>query len=840
MPMRTFFLILFTLVFKLSFSQDVSQLLEEYIDTYHTEKIYIHHDKPNYTIGETIWCKVYLVDGITHQFFEAQPIVYVDWINPNGEILKTFFLKIKKGVAELDIKILDTAPAGIYTLRAYTLYQKNFEEAFLFQKEIPITDFFKNEKPIRPKATDYSIQFFPEGGDLVEGLKSKVTFKAIDNSGKSIVFEGQILDKAKKIIAPIKTLYEGMGYFSFTPEKGQTYTAEVEYEGRKKSFPLPKALTEGYVMKVDTRPKAHVKINLSANTSQLLEGCEIIGHIRGQVFFNQPLENKSTLSISIIKETLPTGLLHFTLFDSQKRPVGERLVFNKNQRNEIEVTIDLVEQVIKERAVLDLSIATSQPANYSFSVYNKDLISESLEGLTIENYLLLQSDLKGRINNINQYFLKDNIRTRTLLDLLLMTHGWRRFNWQQILDKKQIAITYPTEESFSIAGKIKKENKNKAVKANVYLSVLEEENFIFSSATTNENGLFLFDGFMFTDTLDLLIQAEKYSSKNAKKLKEGTIKRIGNKYVDVELINLQELTFNKDISIPLATKQENALDDYIKRMASIKGVEIIDSSLWTIELDAVTVSKKRLPYRQQRYLKVQDKYKEKGIFYFPSTTKYFAEDLFQYTSHFIDVFDLIKTAIPGARVSGPQGNRQVFIGTDNARVGVSQGDRQSLIGTDNTGAVDFALNGIIVSSSYLNNIPAVGVDVIEVMSGIKAEAVYGKPLVVVILTKEGIEYEKAIADAQNIGMQQIQHPGFYQAKTFYSPSYELGLTVNKDADNRSTLYWHPSISTTKTAEKFRFYTGDIPGNYLIWVEGITESGIPFTANTSFVVEKRND
>jgi len=72
-------------------------LLDDYLQNFHTEKVYVSHDKPSYAPGETIWCKVFMLDGTTHQPFAATPVVYADWISPSGTILNTFTLQIKNG-----------------------------------------------------------------------------------------------------------------------------------------------------------------------------------------------------------------------------------------------------------------------------------------------------------------------------------------------------------------------------------------------------------------------------------------------------------------------------------------------------------------------------------------------------------------------------------------------------------------------------------------------------------------------------------------------------------------------------------------------------------------------
>lgn len=820
--------LLFLICTEKNTAQSPTDLLSNYLNSFHSEKIYISHNQPYYATGETIWCKVFLVDGRSHKSFNAKPLIYVDWINPKGEIIKTYTLQVNDGTAALDIPTERIDPIGNYTLRAYTLYQKNFEEVYLFQKEIQLTDRKEKETEKEKNIQDFTIQFFPEGGDLVANLANKIAFKAQDDTQKNIAISGKILKENGEKVADLKTLNEGMGFFNLLPKANEKYIAEINFNNQKKTFELPKTLSRGHLLKVNTRHNELVIINLSSNTKSLLKSCRLVGHLRGSVFFDQSFEEKATLTLSLNKEDLPTGLLHFTLFDSQNRPVSERLVFNKNKREKVSVNLNLKDTVFVKRALVEGGIKVEQnkkisTANLSLSVFNADLLAANLNGLTIENYLLLQSDLKGRIVNINQYFEKDDAKTRTLLDLLLLTHGWRKFTWQQILDKEQPDLIYPTEESFSLSGQIKKFGKDKPVKSNVFVNVLNQNDFSFSNVTTGEDGLFFFDGFTFEDTTDILIQANIYNERKAQKVKEGTLKRVGNKDVDITLFQLQELAFNNTYTLKPSSYKPKTLQKYIKEIAAINGEEEITESLWTLDLDAVTVKEKKLSYRQIRWNDLEEKYKKKGMFYFNSTDKFFTEDLFKYTPKFIDIFDLLVTAIPGARWSGPQGGKQVFLNP----IGSSKGPGEAV----------FAVDGVLTSSSQLNAILPEEVESIELITGLRADAIYNRPAVIVVLLKESAERTKAVLDAQNIGMVQQQHPGFYQAKAFYSPVYETKNPDKSLPDNRTTLFWNADLKINNQAESFQFYTGDIIGNYLLYIEGITDTGMPFIAKKMIRVEE---
>ncbi|MEM1123217.1 MAG: hypothetical protein AAGJ18_22440, partial [Bacteroidota bacterium] len=780
-----------------SIGQHLEELLSTYLSSFPSEKIYIGHDKPTYTVGETLWCKVYLLNGITHQPLVDQPIVYVDWIDPNGVISTTYYLKIEDGTAKLDIPIELTAKAGNYTLRAYTLYQKNFDPAYIFQKEIVVSDFFVNSSSPKVSATDYDVQFFPEGGNLVVGHTTKVAFKALNAKGESINPAGVVYETNGQQIATVKTIHEGMGFFNLKPKPATSYLVKTTYQNQEKVFSLPKPLRIGASVNFNTRAAEKISISLASNAPTLLQHYQLIGHLRGQIFYSQIFDRQSTVNLVMERDNLPTGLLTFTLFDAKKRPVSERLIFNKNTSEKVAVKVALPKTDFEKRSLVSGSIQTQLSdtliaSKLSFSVYNASMIPTELRGLTIENYLQLQSDLKGRIANIQQYFASDDTKTRTLLDLLLMTHGWRRFTWQQVLEQQKLDLTYPVETSFSFSGQITKELKKKPVKGNVFLNILDENNYAFANTTTGPEGLFYFDGFDFKDTTNLLIQANIYNEKKSKKLKEGRFQRVGNKAVDIHLFNLHELPFNPKFSIKPATqKAALAMEKYTNEVAKITGKELIDTSLWTIALSEVTVKGKQMTDRQKRYEDLHKRYREKGLIMFYSTDKFFTEDLYKYTRRFTDVFDLIRTAVPQAILAGPATNRRIYL---SSRSAMANGN-------------GIALDGELMSASRLHYVSPESIYAIEVITGLRAIALYGREQVIALLSKDEEAAAEANLKAQDIGMQQIVHPGFYQAKAFYSPNYANYSSSKLEDDLRITLYWSPQVKIEDAAHNFEFYTG---------------------------------
>ena len=67
--------------------QALLQKLATYGETHPQEKVYLHMDKPYYSVGDDIWFKAYVTVGQQHLLSAMSGIVYVDLINPENLLL---------------------------------------------------------------------------------------------------------------------------------------------------------------------------------------------------------------------------------------------------------------------------------------------------------------------------------------------------------------------------------------------------------------------------------------------------------------------------------------------------------------------------------------------------------------------------------------------------------------------------------------------------------------------------------------------------------------------------------------------------------------------------------
>ena len=294
---------------------------------YIQEKIYIHFNKPHYFTSEDMWFKVYLINAATHSSETISKVVYVDLINPKNEIIETKTIKINEAGGEGDFMLSTDLMSGEYTVRAYTNYMRNFNHSYFFTKRVYIKALrSKNtkDKSLVSKRKDMikpDMQFFPEGGYLVEGFLNRVGFKALSVDGNGIDIEGTITDNAGKKVLQFKTSKFGLGKFDFIPEKNKLYKAVVVYKGIEIMYKLPVALDTGIVMRVIEHSDEY-RIYLQSSLVKGLNNFNFIGAQRKGVIFKAKLNgNKAKALIKVPKNILEQGIVQFTLFDKSNNPL---------------------------------------------------------------------------------------------------------------------------------------------------------------------------------------------------------------------------------------------------------------------------------------------------------------------------------------------------------------------------------------------------------------------------------------------------------------------------------------------------------------------------------------
>ncbi len=513
------------------------QPLEKMLHQYPQQKVFIHLDKEEYLAGESIWLKAYVVDAATHKPDNMSTNLYVELVNTKGELASIDLMRLENGVSHGDIWLPDSISEGNYELRAYTDWMHNFDKDFFFSKDIYVynaieenfirrLDVWKNRlfnRRLSREKDNMQFAFFPEGGQLVAGLENRVAFKAANELGSGVEATGIIFDRSGNTVAAFSTEHNGMGSVTFIPEKGVSYRARVSFEnGDEKRLRLPGVSDAGYVLSVQQMNDSiyvQVESNFDFGNHGLSDEIVLLAHIRGQPFyFYEGSLNDQRFKATIPATSLPTGICQVKLFSPDGNPIAERLVFVN--RNNIQEAVFLEsEQVTGDQSPDSLSVVLGLnnddvKGSYSLAVIDTEAAEPGFRS-NIASELLLFSDLKYRVRDPWFYLGSTDEEASRAVDLVMMTHGWRRFDWNKLINENYPEIAYGFPKGINIAGTVSpRASERKTGQVDVELAIYQDEVDIYTTRTDTD-GNFAFQNLdyegYFTARLRLEMRYERRS-----------------------------------------------------------------------------------------------------------------------------------------------------------------------------------------------------------------------------------------------------------------------------------------------------------------------------------------
>ncbi len=366
-----------------------------------------------------------------------------------------------------------------------------------------LTESISRSVPIVLNTID--LAFYPEGGDLVNGIKSRVAFKALNEFGLPADIEGKVLSSSGLEVADFSSYHQGMGAFEFTPLKGQSYQVQItKPEGVKAQYDVPEALKRGFALEVVEVTKDNIIVNTKSTENEELY---VLANIRGENYYANPIKANSGDNLHRISTNkMPAGVAQLTLFDSKGIARAERLTFvNKHQELDINISTNKEKYQPREKVEMTIEVSdkrgVSMPADLSVAVADDQLLTFADDkSSNILSWLLMEADLAEEVEEPNFYFDKEEEKADLALDYLLMTSGWRRFTWEQIQEGLPVA-SYPAESNVLkgiVYGKNNKPLPNAVVKAGGI------------QRTTDENGQFLIEGVELYQPVDLAVNVGEY------------------------------------------------------------------------------------------------------------------------------------------------------------------------------------------------------------------------------------------------------------------------------------------------------------------------------------------
>jgi hypothetical protein len=744
--------------------QEVQNSFNLYKHSALQEKVFVHTDKSTYLPGEIIWFKIYCVDGNDHKPLNLSKVVYVEVLDNSQNPVVQAKISVKNGIGDGSFYIPVTVNNGNYKFRAYTSWMKNFSPDYYFEKTITLINPLRSpDNLVKQTASNYDVQFFPEGGNLVSGIVSKVAFKAVGKNGLGVAFSGAVVDQHNDTVARFKPLKFGMGNFSFTPAANNTYKAIVKFNGEKVTKDLPGVNSQGYVMSLtDNGAQLDVTVKgtdgniyLFVHTRQMIKAAESSYITNGTAHF------------TINKSLLGDGISGITIFNNAKQPVCERLYFKRlAQKLFIDAGADQQQYALRKKVNINVSakgqVGKPVLANMSMAVYRVDSLQE-VDHSNIFDYLWLGSDLKGNIESPDYYFKNANAETDEALDNLMLTQGWRRFQWSQVLENRPPAFNYlPEYTGHIVTAKITNTLTNTpAVDILTYLGVPGKRVQVYVSQSDSL-------GHLWYSTKDFYGPGEIVAQTNT--MADTTYR--------IDILNPFSEQFSKSTlpKFEFVNSMQNALQ------AHSLGIQVLNI------------------YSANNIKRFYEPAVDSSAFYSKPYKTYKLDDFTRFTTMEEDLREYVSED----NIVRSKGRFHIKVLNDR---GFLDGDPLVL------------LDGVPIFD--INKIFAVDPLKVKKLEVIRERFFYGQS------AQEGIfSFTTYKGDLGGVELDPkavvIDYEGLQLHRQFYSPVYDSEVqTASRIPDFRNLLYWTPSVSNDG---KVSFYTSDQAGKYVGVVQGITGNG----------------
>jgi hypothetical protein len=774
-------------------AQDFDNVIQTRFNAYRekavAEKVYVHTDKGFYLAGEILWFKIYYVDGASNKPYDLSKIAYVEILDKDNKPVMQGKVALQDGKGNGSFYLPSSITAGNYTLRAYTNWMKNFGPDYFFEQQISIVNSLKPLPPMVADTIRHTVRFFPEGGNLVKGINSKVAFQVTDQYGKGINFNGSLINQRNEVVTQFKPTRFGIGNFTFTPAAGDSYTAVINTEdGKTITGQLPAIYDNGYVMQLQEDANGQLQVSVSSNMparSQQPEEVFLFVHSHQAV----KVATKKTITngvarFTIDKSQLGEGISQLTVFNDSRQPVCERLYFKQLQQV---LSIGTTGQATQynNRKKVDFILNTSTtagkavPANLSLSVYRMDSLP-SQDKSNILSYLWLSSDLKGTIESPEYYFSLPNIEVAGALDNLMLVHGWRRFNWQDLLKNSTASFEYiPEFDGHFISGKITQAATGAPVSnARTYLSIASTKLQFYPVLSSNKGDI-QFDVRNYYGPGEIIIQAEGQLDSNF--------------HVDIRNPFSDQFATHSPSPLSLSPQLQQTLTEGSINMQ-------VQNAFFSDRLTQFDIPKI-----------------DTTPFFGTGYKKYLLDDYVRFTT----TEEILREYVPDVAVRKSDGQFLLYIfNWETERHYRSQ----PLV----------LLDGVPVSVQKIMTYDPLKMRVLQVVTDRYVNGEFTFDGIISFNTYHGDLTDLKLDNKAVI----LDYDGLQLQREFYAPVYETPeQAASRLPDFRNVLHWSPNIQTDANGKAaVQFFTSDLKGKYVAVLQGMDSNGHAGSYSFTFEVK----
>lgn len=796
-------------------AQSIDSLMVERSSRLTIEKIHVHFDKAVYRPGDTIWYKAYI--QVNGRPSELSTTLYTELSDAAGKVSRQNTAPLFAAMAEGSFVLPKEWKDDKFRFRGYTAWMRNGDTSFFYDRQIPvIVKGGTAGETIAKKET--SLQFFPEGGDLVAGIETKLAFKANDAYGLPVEVSGTIRDANGQTITDFQSVHNGMGFLWWKPADTSTcYAVWKDVDGKMRRTALPTVQQQGLVMGVTTgENQVFFRLTRSTRTNQVERKLLLVAQMNQALVYRARISMADSLVLTGAVPTaqLPSGILTLTVFDANEQPLAERVVFVNNHEYGLDAAVSIGKKNIAKRGLNEFQISTKDTLRGDFSVAVTDALSDGVNpgSDNIVSRLLLSADVRGRIYRPYEYFTVNPDSSRSLLDLVMLTHGWRRFNWEQLRSRELPPLKYVDGNYISLTatlGGIKERKIRPDETLNAMLQFRDSGKHMLQMPYSGkgqfrQSGLLFYDtvtaGYSFNKDRSLLLRGEP---RFVSSLMQGpaTVRvGMGDGFLlpspDAELIRN---------NLSIAAEQ-------LKHAFTNQKVKVLENVV-------VKASKSKFQLLDEKYAS--------GVFAFTSSYSYdILSDSF--SRSYKNVIDYIQAKLPGIFV---------IYSTTTGEPHLTWRGKTLDTWLDQMYVTPYDLVSIPISNvAYIkvyNEAESlifprrISASVITTVRGgldsVTQYTISGPQPNLVVYTRHPEDFNAGY-NPQDFGKWTI--PGYTVPRQFYSPDYSAPNENNALPDLRTTLFWKPDVHLDKThpSVSLKFYNNDFSQKLRIVIEGMNEEG----------------
>jgi hypothetical protein len=823
--------------------------IEAFNKSFPQEKVYLHLDNTGYFMGEKIWFKAYVVRDDVQKLSDLSGVLYVELVNPSGDVVQTRKLEVKEGTADGCINLEGLLNSGFYEIRAYTRYMTNWGNTGIFSRVLPILnkpekdgdwssqtmDMFSYKKRLpdnREKEEEMSKQmnvaFYPEGGHLISRLRNRVAFAVTNENGQHFETQGWLESDGEKV-CDVSTFREGRGAFECVP-KGRRLTLHLNNEkGNERSFRLPQAEEEGCVISVESIGGGKFAVRIGRTQLFAKQDLALISVCHGKTKLLRFVGAGSTDdTMTVNRDSLSNGVCQLCLLDANSNILAERMVFVYPEQTAERIKCVVDNQQLSPYGKIELKTYAQPKATFSLAVRDYD---SQVNGwaCNANSWMLLASDLKGYIENADYYLEADDEEHRRAADLLMMVQGWRRYNISKMITPGDFKIQQLLEQRMLLEGKLhnnqkKKEGEKAEAFPNVYVmttSLNTTSDAVTGIVKTLDDGRFAIRFSPFYGPRELIMRPDM----------EGDISNY--EFSINRWFSPQTRHINKNEILPLP------IDTPRVWLGWKEDTTALSMGQREYMLKMVEVTAKRNRSLKAMWLNEQNAQSHAAIYYDCQVLNEQIRDRHELSPDFLKWLKQ-KNSFFGGNWGNEYANEDGSFRNTRNRVLVKEGvdyKRRPVVWIINNGLYSISYAPKRITEKSVWNAKATWEDFPATLDEVRSVYIsednsawkstltlpelepFHPVTVYIYKDHQGNKWER-----MRKGVRSIVIEGFDVPETFESPDYKVLPSI---PDYRRTLYWNPNVKTDENGlADIVFYNNRDCRQLVISAEGFTKEGLP--------------